>query len=67
MTVNEAIVAEGRVAYRVGLPINHPSSHFRDRDMSIDWANGWRWEREAHESRDPPCECQGCRRRRGQT
>ena len=64
---NHAIIAEGRVCYRVGLPSTHASGQFLDPDMAADWANGWRWEREEHVRRKPPCPCAGCvaRRRTG--
>lgn len=64
MTNQEAIIAEGRVCYRLGFPATHPSGQFKDHDLTLDWANGWRWEREAHEQRTPPCECKGCQRHR---
>jgi hypothetical protein len=58
-----ALIQEGRAAYGLGLPADHCTSRFKDRDMCIDWGNGWRWEKEKHQERRR-CSCDGCIRER---
>ncbi len=62
--MQQSIIAIGRLSYTSGLPRDHATGRFIDPDMSIDWGNGWRWEKEDHEKRKPPCNCAGCIRRR---
>ena len=52
----DALIAEGRAAYRSGVPECPP---FKDADMAINWRLGWRWEQEAAS----PAEAAEARRR----
>jgi hypothetical protein len=44
----DAVIAEGRAAYRVGVTECPP---FKDADMVINWKFGWRWEKERLEKK----------------
>lgn len=40
-------VADGRAAYRAGLPENHVTGRMRDPDMTASWVMGWHQARAA--------------------
>lgn len=63
--IKQSIVKIGRMSYACGFPRDHATGRFIDNDMTIYWANGWRWEQEEHAARKVKCSCAGCIRLRG--